>query len=318
MKKYLFIIMFVFISCEMEEIPVSPHNPGDIQINQIELSNDYRHQVFYDLGSNSIISDNLKTDWDLGFESSSQGYHVILNSSTYSSLSYIENISFNDNIDPTGLIWSWDNPNGDLDSSAFGDSRNVSGFYVFDRGFDLNGTPRGFKKILIDSITNEFYQISFSNLDNSEYNSFKLYKDPSVNFTCFSFESNQIVDIEPSYNDWDLLFSQYTHLYNDTTTPAYLVTGVCSNLDVLVAKDTSYEFNEINYSMINEFSFNDDRDAIGFDWKEYNFNAGSYTINSNTNYIIMDKQQKYFKLRFIDFYNSDGDKGYPTFEIQEL
>tara|TARA_B100001113_G_scaffold224528_1_gene184350 strand:+ start:333 stop:1289 length:957 start_codon:yes stop_codon:yes gene_type:complete len=318
MKKYLFIIMFVFISCEMEEIPVSPHNPGDIQINQIELSNDYRHQVFYDLGSNSIISDNLKTDWDLGFESSTQGYHVILNSSTYSSLSYIENISFNDNIDPTGLIWSWDNPNGDLDSSAFGDSRNVSGFYVFDRGFDLNGTPRGFKKILIDSITNEFYQISFSNLDNSEYNSFKLYKDPSVNFTCFSFESNQIVDIEPSYNDWDLLFSQYTHLYNDTTTPAYLVTGVCSNLDVLVAKDTSYEFNEINYSMINEFSFNDDRDAIGFDWKEYNFNAGSYTINSNTNYIIMDKQQKYFKLRFIDFYNSDGDKGYPTFEIQEL
>lgn len=318
MKKYLFIIMFVFISCEMEEIPVSPHNPGNIQINQIELSNDYRHQVFYDLGSNSIISDNLKTDWDLGFESSSQGYHVILNSSTYSSLSYIENISFNDNIDPTGLIWSWDNPNGDLDSSAFGDSRNVSGFYVFDRGFDLNGTPRGFKKILIDSITNEFYQISFSNLDNSDYNSFKLYKDPSVNFTCFSFESNQIVDIEPSYNDWDLLFSQYTHLYNDTTTPAYLVTGVCSNLDVLVAKDTSYEFNEINYSMINEFSFNDDRDAIGFDWKEYNFNAGSYTINSNTNYIIMDKQQKYFKLRFIDFYNSDGDKGYPTFEIQEL
>ena len=247
--------MFVFISCEMEEIPVSPHNPGDIQINQIELSNDYRHQVFYDLGSNSIISDNLKTDWDLGFESSSQGYHVILNSSTYSSLSYIENISFNDNIDPTGLIWSWDNPNGDLDSSAFGDSRNVSGFYVFDRGFDLNGTSRGFKKILIDSITNEFYQISFSNLDNSDYNSFKLYKDPSVNFTCFSFESNQIVDIEPSYNDWDLLFSQYTHLYNDTTTPAYLVTGVCSNLDVLVAKDTSYEFNEINYSMINEFSF---------------------------------------------------------------
>ena len=310
--------MFVFISCEMEEIPVSPHNPGNIQINQIELSNDYRHQVFYDLGSNSIISDNLKTEWDLGFESSNQGYHVILNSSTYSSLSYIENISFNDNIDPTGLIWSWDNPNGDLDSSAFGDSRNVSGFYVFDRGFDLNGTPRGFKKILIDSITNEFYQISFSNLDNSDYNSFKLYKDPSVNFTCFSFESNQIVDIEPSYNDWDLLFSQYTHLYNDTTTPAYLVTGVCSNLDVLVAKDTSYEFNEINYSMINEFSFNDDRDAIGFDWKEYNFNAGSYTINSNTNYIIMDKQQKYFKLRFIDFYNSDGDKGYPTFEIQEL
>ena len=318
MKKYLLIILIVFISCEKEELPISPHNPGDVLINQIELSNDYRYQVFYDLGSNTVISDNLKTDWDLGFESSSQGYHIILNSSTYSAISYIENIPFNDLIDPAGLLWSWDNPNGDLDSSAFGDSRNISGFYVLDRGFNPTGNSRGFKKIAIDSITNEFYQITYSNLDNSGYNTFKLYKDPSVNFTCFSFDSNQIVDIEPSFTDWDLLFSQYTHLYNDTTTPAYLVTGVVSNVDILVAKDTSNEFNEINYSMINEFSFNDDRDAIGFDWKEYDFNAGSYTVNSNTNYIIKDKQQKYFKLRFIDFYNSDGDKGYPTFEIQEL
>ena len=27
---------------------------------------------------------------------------------------------------------------------------------------------------------------------------------------------------------------------------------------------------------------------------------------------------RYFKLRFTDFYNSSGVKGYPTFEIQEL
>ena len=318
MKKYLCLVFIVFISCEKEEIPISPHTPGNVLTNQIELGIDYRYQVFYDLGSNSTISDNLKTDWDLGFESSNDGYHIILNSSTYGALSYVDNIPFNDIIDPLNLSWSWDNPSGDLDSSAFGDSRNLSGFYVLDRGFDLNGISRGYKKILIDSISSDFYQISYSNLDNSSFNSLKLYKDPSVNFTCFSFDSNQIIDIEPSFSDWDLLFSQYTHLYNDTTTPAYLVTGVSSNLEILVAVDTSNDFNDINYSMINEFSFNDNRDAIGFDWKEYDFNGGSYSINSNINYIIMDKQQKYFKLRFTDFYNSNGDKGYPTFEIQEL
>ena len=124
--------------------------------------------------------------------------------------------------------------------------------------------------------------------------------------------------IQPPSNYWDLLFTQYTHLYSDTTTPAYLVTGVVLNSEVLVAEDNSFSFEEINYSMIDQLNFTSNKDAIGFDWKEYNFDAGIYTVNSNFNYIIKDRQQRYFKLRFTDFYNSNGDKGCPTFEIQEL
>ena len=30
------------------------------------------------------------------------------------------------------------------------------------------------------------------------------------------------------------------------------------------------------------------------------------------------KNDKYYKLHFIDFYNNLGEKGYPKFEIQEL
>ena len=115
-----------------------------------------------------------------------------------------------------------------------------------------------------------------------------------------------------------MLFTQYTHLYSDTTTPAYLVTGVILNSEVLVAEDNSFSFEEINYSIIDQLNFTSNKDAIGFDWKEYNFDAGFYTVNSNLNYIIKDRQQRYFKLRFTDFYNSNGDKGCPTFEIQEL
>ena len=219
---------------------------------------------------------------------------------------------------PLILTWTWDNPNGNLDSTAFGDYRNKNGFYVYDRGFDLSGNSRGHKKILIDSINNFSYQIIYSNLDNSEPYSFTVNKDNSVEFICFSFDSNSIKNIQPSSNDWDLLFTQYTHLYSDTTTPAYLVTGVVLNSEVIVAEDNSFSFEEINYSMIDQLNFTSNNDAIGFDWKEYNFDAGIYTVNSNLNYIIKDRQQRYFKLRFTDFYNSNGDKGCPTFEIQEL
>ena len=307
-----------FFSCEKEEIAISPHSPGNIQTNQIELGTDYRFQTFYDLGSNSIVSNNLKTDWDLGFESGIDGYHITLNSSTYSSLAYVDNVSLYDTISISNLNWTWDSPDGNFDSTAFGDYRNKNGFYVYDRGFDLNGNSRGFKKILIDSINDFSYQIIYSNLDNSEPYSFTVNKDNSVEFTCFSFDLNTIKNIQPPSNDWDLLFTQYTHLYSDTTTPAYLVTGVVLNSEVLVAEDNSFSFEEINYSMIDQLNFTSNKDAIGFDWKEYNFDEGFYTVNSNLIYIIKDRQQRYFKLRFIDFYNSNGDKGYPTIEIQEL
>ena len=49
--------------------------------------------------------------------------------------------------------------------------------------------------------------------------------------------------------------------------------------------------------MIDQLNFTSNNDAIGFDWKEYNFD-GIYTVNSNFNYIIKDRQQRYFRLRF--------------------
>ena len=319
MKKYIILLIsIVFFSCEQQELPIAPHNSGEIKIQQIDMSSDYRYQVFYDLGTSSSISQNLKVSWDLQFESSVDGFHILLNSSTFSALSYIDNLSFSDTITTSNLIWNWDNPNGNLDSSAFGDYRLKSGFFVVDRGYNVNASLRGFKKMKIDTVTNEFYQITYANLDNSDFNSLKIYKDPVVAFTSFSFVQNDIVNIQPPIDDWDLIFTQYTHLFNDPNTPAYLVTGVLNNLDIMVARDTSYDFSEISYDMISSFSFATESDIIGYDWKNYSHSSGSFTINSNINYIIKDRQQKYFKLRFIDYYNDAGDKGYPKFEMQEL
>jgi hypothetical protein len=51
-------------------------------------------------------------------------------------------------------------------------------------------------------------------------------------------------------------------------------------------------------------------DEIGYDWKIWNMSANKYTM-ANKIYIIKDVRDNYFKLKFVDFYDDNGKKGYP-------
>ena len=129
---------------------------------------------------------------------------------------------------------------------------------------------------------------------------------------------NKVINIEPNMSDWDLLFSQYLHIFPNPPTP-YLVTGILINNSTLsVALDTINSFENINYTEVNQYDFNQERDFIGYNWKIYNFDSQSYTVKTDITYIVKDISNRYFKMHFIDFHNDDGEKGYPKFEIQEL
>jgi hypothetical protein len=41
-------------------------------------------------------------------------------------------------------------------------------------------------------------------------------------------------------------------------------------------------------------------------------------IIEGLNYVVLDREGYFYKLRFISFYNNSGEKGYPTFEFQRL
>lgn len=315
----LICIAVLLFSCEKSEIPIQPHDMGEILSNQINMQSDYRKQIFYSLNNNIAIKENIKTDWDLGFESSTEGWRIILNTSTYSSVSKTTNSNFEESISINNLSWQWENPTGIIEGTAIGDHRNENAIYIINRGYQINGNEAGYKKFMIESTNNEYYIIKYSNLDNTNSNTIQITKDNSKNFQYLSFNNNEIINIEPNKEEWDLLFTQYTHLYNDPDLPpSYLVTGVLTNYlnDVLVSKDTINTFEDIDYSKIESYTFSNKQNEIGYDWKMYTDNE--YVINTNLTYIIKDVSNRYFKMRFIDFYNSYGEKGYPSFEIQEL
>jgi len=329
-----FFFVFILISCEKDELAIDKVDRGGLISTEINLQSNpnyaqynYHNQVFFNLDDNTIVKESLKKNWDIGFENNNIGWRIILNSSKFGDVVEIENQNFETEItanDISSLAKRWDRPEGINYEygTAIGDYRGKNSVYVINRGFKLNGNPyTEKKKLIISEVNDQYYSIKYSNLNNTNVVEKIIYKDYNTNFKYLSFENDSLINIEPQNTKWDILFTQYTHLFeNPDPIPSYLVTGVLTNYlnNVTVAKDTSYEFSEILYDDINLFQFSEKQNEIGYNWKVFDLNSFSYSINPEINYIIKNQDNKYFKLRFIDYYNISGEIGYPTFEFQEL
>jgi len=316
--KYLYFLslVFVFVSCMKEEIPVPAHEAGDVSESTIELGTDYRYQAYYDFETDAFVGQHEKIVWDLGFEASVTGNRIVLNTGKSMSASRTApGIAFTDVVDTVGANWEYDASSGKLDSTAIGDWQTYSGVYIFDRGYSHDGTHQGFRKAEFTLLNTDEYEIHYANLDGSDEHTYVIEKDVEYNFTFFSFETNAVVSVQPPKEDWDIVFGQYAHMFEPTF--PYLVTGVLSNRNkVEVAEVFDKAFADINFADVSEYLFSSDINIIGYDWKV--FTGGIYETDPSKNYIVKSTEGLYFKIHFVDFYNDLGDKGNPKFEVVQL
>jgi hypothetical protein len=331
-------MMFIFLltSCFKEDEKVTPHDPGNVETVTIELMNDYRYQVYFDLETGEVVSANLKKIWDLAFDCSEDGWLILLNTSNFMLAAKTGVTEMGMVADTVGLDWQFDASSGSMDTLAIGkwvdftspDSMKIysNEVYVIDRGYDEVGNLRGLRKVVFEAVTDTSYTFRYSNLDGSNENRFTVRKDPAVNYACFTFdEGGKQLDLEPPKDDWDLIFTQYTTLlYTNEGEPyPYLLTGVLSNPSgVQVAQDTLYEFTSLDLDAASSLLYSQALDEIGYDWKDVvgDVSTGmvTYVIVEGLNYVVKDGEGFYYKLRFTGFYNNSGSKGYPTFEYQKL
>ena len=84
-KEFNFILLILCISaltgCLKEELPIEPHQQGEVLTSQVDMGSDYGSQIYFNLNDNSVVGQNLRTDWDIAFEARTSGWHVLLNSS---------------------------------------------------------------------------------------------------------------------------------------------------------------------------------------------------------------------------------------------
>ena len=328
---YIFALLLILTSCFKEDDPL-PAFP--MQTTTIAMGKYYLYQYYFNLVSNEEVKQDVKNDYDLGFECGDSSWHVVLNTAAFM---FAGNTGKKDLIevsDTTGLDWRFDKSDGDSDSTAIGQWLTFTGndtiysnqVYVLNRGYDHLGKVRGLRKIKFTKVDSVSYLFEYSDMNDDNYNIFTVQKQEGVTYTYFSFdEGGMQVEMEPLTDTWDLLFTQYTTLLytNDGLPYPYLVTGVLSNYGNLqMAVDSSLTYENIDLGFAKTKTYSIAKDFIGYDWKDVqgDVNTGNvyYEIVEGRTYLIRNREGLYFKLRFINFYSDEGEKGYPTFQYDVL
>lgn len=317
-------------SCFKEDQPIPPHQIGNVITDTIEMTQNYVNQVYFDLGTGKVVATNVRTNSDIGFECSHNGWVVLLNTANFMKVADLGVVPFGQAQDTTHLIWRFDKSDGNLDSLGIGswysivdgDTLSNQHVYAIDRGMDPDGNQMGYAQIIFDSLSRGTYYFRFADLFGGTYYAGSVEKDSTYNYRWFSFNEGGVeLSNEPYKVDYDILFTQYTTmLYTDLGEPyPYLVTGVLLNRGFVSAGlDSIHPFSSITLAEAQQTELSFGWDRIGYDWKYYSFETGAYTMREGLVYIIKDEQGVYYKLRFIGFYNTEGVKGYPVIEYQSL
>ena len=131
MRKGLLLLLVIFSfalqSCFKKDTMVPAHPLEDVKTDTIPMTENYLYQIYFRLDSGKVVSSNVKTSSDLGFDCSSTGWHVILNTSDFMKVADLGEIAFGQAHDTVGLKWKFDKSDGNPDSIAIGKWFTVSG-----------------------------------------------------------------------------------------------------------------------------------------------------------------------------------------------
>lgn len=323
--KYImfFSVMLFLVSCEKKEELWDLPPAGNETVQTFDLGPNYENVIFYQLATKNTQMANLFS-WDIAFATGTDEHHITMNGGKEVQVYNTNDTDFaKTTYATTRVIWQWDNPNGDKDSTAVGSwcdpvsLVSANKVYVFDLG--KTSAPR-FKKVKFISVSPSAYKIKVASIDNSDEYEMTITKDATRNFVYFNIGTRQAVGYEPPADTWDIVFTRYRHVYYDLTpvTP-YTLNGVWINTKhIAISETNTLKFEDITAETASKLMLSHKQDEIGFDWKSYNIEAGKYTVNPNQIFIIKVSNGDVYKLRFVDFYNDQGVKGFPKFVYERL
>jgi len=322
MKNYcLYILLLLSLNSCFKEKPIKlpPSNIGTVFTALMGV--DYDKQLYFNLQSGSFVDSNSRFDYDLAFDCDAGKFNIWMNGAKLMLLAHSGKTSFDaiSSTDTLNKSWQVEFGYGLADSNAIGKWGNYpisnNEVYLLNLGVDDQGNNLGYKKLAVKDFK-DGYNIVFANLDGSDLTNAIIAKDQNVNFVYYSFNSKAVKHFEPVKDNWDFIFTMYSTYFYKEHLP-YKVTGILTNPTKTHAylMDSTSDFSKITIKDVDNSRFTIKRDGVGYEWKRYEY--GEYIINTKYNYIIVS-DDRYFKLRMLDFYDAGGSKGYPKFEYQEL
>lgn len=321
-------LALLFAGCHKDEpLYENPTVAEGLQTQVFEMGESYSQQLYFDFETQQVGSTAFGK-WDIAVACNGTPHVIICGGKNVQfSAAKIEGVEFLDlhEIDRNTLKWRFDHPSGNIDSTAMCDAfeSTPDGYYgkpndvfIMDLGAD-SSLDRRYVKIQFLNAIGGMYQFLWGYVyDSSQYYITKIQTKPEYNYAYYSFAKKKLVQNEIfESKNWDVVFTTYKEGIPDANGLIYdyVIRGALINPNKIsvVQIDNSIPFNAFTYSDALQQPYNKNWNEIGYDWKEYDQTAGRYTIVPDRYYVLKTKNGNYFKMRFVDFYDDQGRKGFP-------
>ena len=290
--------------------------------DSIFLQAGYSNQSYYNLNSGEVLNVN-NNDWDIAFGLGGYGSSIRINGQSGTEL-YIYPSSDNSGwatLDTNGIntwsklynsdtSWSYgafdkgSSPSNSLDL-GWGIYNTMTHHIVGDSLHVIKLSNGDYKKLQIIQLAGGVYEFKHADLDGSNEVTASVTKSnfTNKNFGYYSITNNNVIDREPSNQDWHIVFTKYvTELYPGTH---YGVTGVLSNVGIEVAQEDQVD---VITTTTNSSPYQTEINTIGYDWKSFNMTTFGYDITDSLCYFIKDNNNNIWKLILTGFEGSSTGK----------
>ncbi|GGG37980.1 HmuY family protein [Bizionia arctica] len=316
-----------------------------------------QNQVYIDLSTNT--STNVQRDtWDLGFYSGSE-FRVAINGSIYMATAELTTFDIDavnsssaevQALQPQVAVGTFnpdsmafiDAPYGNINGTAIdaiSDTDVENPVYLLNLGSEVgtttpaNGTvavegdARGWMKIRVLKSGND-YVLQYADLDATTHQEVTISKNPSYNFTFFSFNTESEVNVEPIKTQWDLNFTVFTNevFAGPDSYGAYGFTDFVVNnskanaqaymIDTEVETDLTY--NNFTLGDVIDSNFSNDQRSIGSSWRNGGGPSSEPSLKTTVFYVVNDTDGNLYKLKFLALTNESGERGHPEFAYSLL
>lgn len=274
----------------------------------------YANQIWYSM-ANGEVADTPKDNWDIAFEITGFSASIRFNEQKGMTL-YAAPYSIAEwaALDTTGMEANWEPLHNDPKSWERGAFNHFSSS-EFDLGWGIynlvthiisgdsiyvvkleNGD---FKKLRIDNLASGTYNFTFADIDGQNETAAAIVKSEfsGKNFGYYNLETGEVIDREPLSESWDITFTKYIDFVGPDGDAPYGVTGILQNYTAQTAEAADTPVADAEW--IN-FSFSNDINIIGYDWKTFDFTLG-YVIAENLSYFVKGHDGGIYKIVFTGF-----------------
>jgi hypothetical protein len=171
--------------------------------------------------------------------------------------------------------------------------------------FLLQKRDSSWVKFRVNTLASGTFSFSYADLDgaNETIDTIDTRAYPDRSLIHYSMQTKAVVTNIPS--EWDLIFTRYYTPLDDGQggTLDYLVTGSLQGPGIEVAEVQTLDPDQRAFQAGTD-TFSSNLDVIGYDWKSFDLSTFSYSIADDVVYFVKDRQDKLWKLQFIDFEGS--------------